>query len=176
LIEALSRGDRPRAAELLVSEHAAAIGRVCLALLGSQAESEEALQETLLSALASGHTFRGDGSLRAWLLTIARRQCARQIELRSREQAARQRLASDNASGTPDSSDGGAEGSVLRRHARELLTRLRPTEREALVLHYAGGLNFREVALACGIDEAAARKRASRGLLRLRELLSEKGR
>ena len=45
--------------------------------------------------------------------------------------------------------------------------------REALVLRFAGDLSFREVGVACGIDEAAARKRVSRGLCRLRALLGE---
>jgi len=40
-----------------------------------------------------------------------------------------------------------------------------------LILRYAGGLSFREVAAACGIDEAAARKRVSRAHARLREQL-----
>ncbi len=57
--------------------------------------------------------------------------------------------------------------------ARKLLDEVRPTEREALVLRFAADLSFREVGQACGIDEAAARKRVSRGLLRLRSLLGE---
>ena len=61
----------------------------------------------------------------------------------------------------------------MARRARLLLGEIRPTEREALVLRYAAELSFREVAQACGIDEAAARKRVSRGLLRLRTLLGE---
>jgi RNA polymerase sigma-70 factor (ECF subfamily) len=57
--------------------------------------------------------------------------------------------------------------------ARRLLGEIRPTEREALVLRFAADLSFREVGDACGIDEAAARKRVSRGLSRLRSLLGE---
>jgi len=57
--------------------------------------------------------------------------------------------------------------------ARELLERVRPTEREALLLRYTGELSFREVGEAVGIDEATARKRVSRALARLRELVKE---
>jgi RNA polymerase sigma-70 factor (ECF subfamily) len=42
-----------------------------------------------------------------------------------------------------------------------------------VTLRYEAGLSFREVAVACGVDEAAARKRVSRALSRLRERLSE---
>jgi RNA polymerase sigma-70 factor (ECF subfamily) len=56
--------------------------------------------------------------------------------------------------------------------ARRALDQIRPSEREAVILRYVGELSFREVAIACGIDEPAARKRVSRALARLRETLS----
>jgi RNA polymerase sigma-70 factor (ECF subfamily) len=42
-----------------------------------------------------------------------------------------------------------------------------------VVLRFEAGLSFRELAIACGVDEAAARKRVSRALARLREELGE---
>jgi len=50
---------------------------------------------------------------------------------------------------------------------------VRPTEREALLLRYGAELSFREVGEAVGVDEATARKRVSRALARLRELVKE---
>ena len=38
---------------------------------------------------------------------------------------------------------------------------------------YEAGLSYREVGEACGVDEAAARKRVSRALARLREIVKE---
>jgi RNA polymerase sigma-70 factor (ECF subfamily) len=155
-----------RAATLLVEEHARVVGRFCMALLGSQSEAEDALQETLVAALDGLESFRGEGSLRAWLLTIARRCCARRLELRARERELRQNLAVPEATAS-------AERLSMARRARQLLGEIRPTEREALILRFAAELSFREVGQACGIDEAAARKRVSRGLARLRSLLGE---
>ena len=57
--------------------------------------------------------------------------------------------------------------------ARNALAQLKPSEREAVVLRYDAGMSFREVAVACGVDEAAARKRVSRALIRLRESLAD---
>jgi RNA polymerase sigma-70 factor (ECF subfamily) len=54
---------------------------------------------------------------------------------------------------------------------REALERLKPTERDALVLRYVADLSHRELAAACDVDEATARKRVSRALMRLRDLL-----
>ncbi|HET7608416.1 MAG TPA: sigma-70 family RNA polymerase sigma factor, partial [Gammaproteobacteria bacterium] len=51
------------------------------------------------------------------------------------------------------------------------LEKLKPSEREALALRYVADLSHREIAEACGLDEAAARKRVSRALDRLRSVM-----
>lgn len=168
LLAALGQ-NRDRAAELLIAEHGLALGRSCMALLGSQSEAEDALQETLCAALDGLEKFRGEGTLRAWLYAIARRRCARLLSERSRERDAKRALSSAEA---PAAAPAGERLSMARR-ARLLLDEIKPTEREALVLRFAGDLSFRELAQACNIDEAAARKRVSRGLARLRMLLGE---
>ena len=48
---------------------------------------------------------------------------------------------------------------------------MKPSEREALVLRFVADLSHREIAVACGLDEAAARKRISRALARLRSVM-----
>jgi RNA polymerase sigma-70 factor (ECF subfamily) len=55
--------------------------------LGKPSDPEDLAQETYARALGAIHRFRGDGSARAWLLSIARRVCAdaTRIEIRSRK-------------------------------------------------------------------------------------------
>jgi RNA polymerase sigma-70 factor (ECF subfamily) len=168
--ELVTEGKHREAVALCVREHGAAVGRLCMALLGSQPDAEEVLQETLLAAYAQMSSWRGDGTVRAWLFGIARRQCARRYELGAREQR-HLRVVPD---GTAQSPAVLASIQTMRRAqaVRAALAALRPSEREALVLHYEGELSFREIAELCGIDEAAARKRASRGLARLRKTLT----
>ena len=154
---------------LCARHHGAAIGRLCMALVGSQSEAEDLAQETLLAALAGISEFRGDGPIRAWLFGIARRKCARHLERHSRREA-RLRLIHDATRGEL------ADELLAKRQraetARAALEAIRPSEREAVVLRFAGELSFRDVGVACGIDEAAARKRVSRALARLRDKLS----
>lgn len=166
ILAALEQRERDLAAELLVAGHGRAIGRACMALLGSQSEAEDVLQETLMAALDGLSGFRGDGTLRAWLLSVARRGCARRLAARSRERQLQQSLVEPDAAAN-------AERLSMARRARLLLSEIKPTEREALVLRFSAELSFRELGEACGIDEAAARKRVSRGLQRLRALLGE---
>ena len=174
ILEAVRRGDHREALTLCARHHGRSIGRLCMALLGSASEADDCLQDTLLAAHSSFGTFRGEGSFRAWLFSIARRRCARVIERRVKQPSVEGQAADEAVGG---SSNEPADDLVDARRralaARELLARVRPTEREALLLRYEAGLSFREVGEACGVDEAAARKRVSRGLARLREFVKE---
>ena len=158
---------------LCAREHGASIGRLCMAMLGSQAEAEETAQETLLAAHDAMASYRGEGSVRAWLFGIARRMCARRLERRVRQDR-RLRLVHD-ASADAGMPDDQVEARRNARVVRDALEQLKPSERDALLLRYDGGLSYREIGEATGLDEATARKRASRGLCRLREILKQEG-
>lgn len=167
----ITQGDHRGAVALCARTHAGAIGRLCMAFLGSQADAEEATQETLLAAFDAMAAFRGEGTVRSWLFGIARRVCARKVETRSRRDA-KLRLVRAEETEAP-----GADALLAARQRAERVRRaledLKPSERDAVVLRYESELSFREVGDACGIDEAAARKRVSRALERLRGALGE---
>ena len=146
------------------------LGRLCMAFTGSQAESEELVQETLLAAFDAFPTYRGEGSVRAWVFGIARRICGRHTEMRTRRES-KLRLVHDTSRGVDASELALARERAER--ARAALAKLKPSEREAVVLRFESDLSFKEVAVACGIDEAAARKRVSRALAKLRAELGE---
>jgi RNA polymerase sigma-70 factor (ECF subfamily) len=148
-----------------------------MAMLGSQVDADDLTQETLLTAHQGFAEFRQQSSVRAWLLGIARNKCLQHLE-KHRRRGARLRLvtAGDAALGPlghgPLGLGSTAEDAVGARsraeQARALLAQLRPSDRDALILRYCGDLSFKEVAAACGIAEAAARKRVSLALAALR--------
>ena len=168
---ALAHGDHRAAVTLCARTHGAALGRLCMSLLGTQAEADEAVQETLLAAYDAFGQYRAEGSVRAWLFGIARHVCARRQETRVRREA-RLRLVHSAGEFAP-----GADNLLAARYraerVREALEQLKPSERDAVVLRYEAELSFRELADACGIDEATARKRVSRALERLRGALPD---
>ncbi len=165
----ISEGDYRQAISLCSDNFGPALGRMCMALLGSQADAEEVVQETLIAAHRGMASYRGEGSVRSWLYGIARRQCARHFEKKRRQERHLKLVTDDEVNGGPEVSI------VAKRRARSVrsaLARLKPSERETLVLRYQAELSFREIASICGIEEAAARKLASRGLQRLRTILT----
>ncbi len=172
IVALIRAGDARQAIAACAREHGSVLGRLCMALLGSQAEAEEAVQEALLAAYDAFPSYRGEGSVRGWLLGIARRICARRLAKRARRQRRLELIHDAQAqSRLPD------ELAERRRHGRRVrdaLANLKPTEREAVLLRYGSELSYREIAHICGIDEAAARKRTSRALMKLRALLSKK--
>ena len=172
-LEAIARriqeGAYRDAVAMCAREHGAALGRLCMAMLGDQAEAEETVQEALIAAHDAMPSYRGEGTVRAWLYGITRRMCARRIEMRVRRRD-RLRLVHD-ASAEAGLPDDVAERKRRARRVRAALDELKPSERDVVVLRYEAGLSYGEIAEACGIDEAAARKRTSRALARLREAL-----
>lgn len=175
--EALKHGDRDGALAICAERHGSMLGRLCMAMLGSQAEAEDAVQDTLIDAHAGLPGWRGEGSVGAWLATIARRKCVRVIERRKRT-GGPLRLVQDAAEPPASESDRPDRQIQLRRRAeqaRAALSILRPSEREALLLRCTADLSYRQLGEALQIDEAAARKRVSRAVAALRNHLQKTG-
>jgi RNA polymerase sigma-70 factor (ECF subfamily) len=162
IVEMIRRGDHRGAVASCARTHHVVLGRLCMALLASQADADEAVQETLLRAHRAMPTYRGEGSIKAWLCGIARHVCAHMLETRRR---AREMLEIVPTEG--EARDAFASRQRARK-LRETLEQLKPSERDALLLRFVADLSHKEIALACGLDEAAARKRISRALARLR--------
>ena len=174
VVTLIREGHHRDAVARCVREHGAPLGRLCMALLGNQAEAEEIVQEVFIDAHAGMAGFRGEGSVRAWLFGIPRRKCARRLETRTRRQRRLHLIHDVDASGAAPDVD--FESRRAARRVRATLEKLKPSDREAVLLRYQADLPYREIAEVFGIDEAAARKRVSRALMKLREVFeSEAG-
>jgi RNA polymerase sigma-70 factor (ECF subfamily) len=175
IVRAIRAGAYREAIALCAREHGPSLGRLCMAMLGSQAEAEECVQEVLIAAHDAFPDYRGEGTVRAFLFGIARRMCAKRLEMRGRRER-RIRLVYDAGAdaATPEQL---IDARRQAERVRAALERLKPSERDAVVMRYQAGLDYREIGAACGVDEVAARKRVSRALARMKELLgSEVGR
>lgn len=151
LVDAAREGDDVAVQEL-VRRTQPVIWRLCKAL-GSDGEADDLVQDTYLRALRSLSNYRGDGSVMAWLSSIARRVCADHVRGRVRQRrlvGALTRSLDDqsmNAPGNP---------------THDLLTSIDQDRREAFVLTQVAGLTYEEAAVVLDCPIGTIRSRVAR--------------
>lgn len=141
-------------------EHGPVLGRVCMALLGDAAAAERALER--VAAEAGAAKLDEGKDVLARLMGMVRVACANRLSKLPIRTATGLRP-EDRAPET--ARDRSSEPTL----ARAALGKLKPTEREAVVLHLVGGLDAARVAEACGTDLGTARSRIARGVAQLVE-------
>ncbi len=167
LLARSAAGDRA-SFDRFVNGNQDAVYRYLLSIMGQAADAEDALQETFLAAWHNAAAFRGEGPPRAWLFAIARHAAHR---LRRRRVAEPEQLVSLDQLGLeagwgaelaplPDSAEG------RRELVRAALDRLRPEEREIVVLRDLEGFSGEETAALLGLSLAAMKTRLHRARLR----------
>jgi len=131
--------------------------RLAVALLHSETEAEDAVQEAVLNAWRHRTRFRRDAAMRPWLLAIVANQC-RSVRRGRWWSVVRW-------PGSPDPTEEEADdGAALRRAIRSLPH----DQRLAVVLRFYLDLSFDEVGEAMRISAKAAKSRTYRALRRLR--------
>jgi RNA polymerase sigma factor (sigma-70 family) len=125
-------------------------------------EAEDCFQETFIAALRAYPRLRPDSNLRAWVLTIAHRKA-----LDAHRARARRAVPVGDAVETDGRS---AEYPAARDESLWEAVRLLPArQRSAVVLRYVGDLPHRDIAVAIGCSEEAARRSLHEGLTKLRK-------
>jgi RNA polymerase sigma factor (sigma-70 family) len=127
--------------------------------------------DTFVRAMSSIHTFEERGTLRAWLLAIARAVYAQQQESLADSRVMVARL-TGQVTLAPDELEDLVDRIDAERAGRELLeriTRLPDVERSAIELVAIESLTAQEAAQVLGISSGALRVRLFRARARLRK-------
>jgi RNA polymerase sigma-70 factor, ECF subfamily len=162
LVWRLRRNDRDACRDLIDRTHGMVFGY--LRNLGAdRALAEDLTQETYAKAWRQIGTLREAGSLRAWLMTIARNEL-----LQVRRARVPQGDPLDPADEPPDR-DRPTPDPMLRR----AVAGLEDTLRETIALHYFHGLSLREIGAVAGVPAGTIKSRLNRALGRLREMIEE---
>lgn len=175
LLARVADGDRV-ALGALVERYQDSVMRFARSLVRTDAEAEDVLQETFLAALRGAAGYRGDGSVRGWLLTIARhtayRRRRKEATYESEDGHDLERLGQEAGWGdmSPSPLEALAEAEAKHR-VRAALMRLDPTDREILLLRDIEGLDGAETAAALGLGLAAMKSRLHRARLRMAALV-----
>jgi RNA polymerase sigma-70 factor, ECF subfamily len=156
LARAAGRGDRDALAGF-VRQTQGDVWRFCAHLIDAAA-ADDLTQDTYLRAIPALRRFRGDAQVRTWLLTIARRVCAAEISVRSRDRelAARLMVAPTSGLGQPPPEPGAQTAVDL------LVAALDQDRRAAFVLTQLLGCSYAEAAAVCDCPVGTIRSRVAR--------------
>ena len=181
VVDACRRGDRAALTQVFRA-HAPAIERVLGRLMGPDADKEDLLQATLVAAMGAFPRFRGEASVRTWLIRIAVRIVHEHMRRPEQKRKVPLELVSEPIELLPQPD----RQTAARRALARLYVHLEaigPKKRIAFVLHVFEGHPIEDVAAIMGASRVATKSRifwARRELLRrarkdptLRELLPE---
>lgn len=169
LLTAVAGGDQD-ALRTLYERHAAAMLRLIRRLTSIPGTAEEILQEAWLAAWQAARSFRGDSSVRSWLLGVARRQAHNRLR-----RVSPTLVELDEAVDVADSQPG-VEDQVLANCQQEWLAegvRALPEHlREVLVLVLVDELPYQEVSAVLDIPVGTVKSRMSHARTRLAAALA----
>jgi RNA polymerase sigma-70 factor (ECF subfamily) len=173
LVARLARGDLAALGEAYDAHHAHVRAFACR-LLGDESAAEDLLQETFIALPRAIHRFRGESSLRTFVVAIAVNRARHHLRGAMRRRAAHARFEADPPPSTPSPED-----DARRRQLAATLTRaldaLPIDQRVAVVLCEIEERTSAEAAQIVGVPEGTIRTRAFHGKRKLREALAEEG-
>lgn len=155
------RGDA-EAFEQIVSRFLAPALAAAHEVLSDHALAEDAVQEAFLRVVRWRDRYLPAKPFSSWFYAILRNLCTDMLRRRARRAKLMQAVADRGGAPSGRVPDGPSD-------SLDLLAGLPRGERAVLTLRIVHDLAFRDVAAALGISEEAAKKRAQRGLRRLRE-------
>lgn len=177
LVERARAGDAAAFTEI-VRLYEAPVYRAALAVLGSPEEAEEAAQDAFVAAFERLETFRGESSLKTWLVAIAwRKALTRRRRLRLRYLHTASSVGDEKVNPVEIVSDGRNNAHVtvvtieLRKQLVVLIRRLPRKLRDALLLIASGNHTYEEAAVIMGVPVGTAKWRVSEARRVLRETL-----
>jgi RNA polymerase sigma factor (sigma-70 family) len=146
-----------------LDSHRDSVWRFLVSSVG-RAEAEDCFQETFIAALRAYPRLRPDSNLRAWVLTIAHRKALDAHRARARLPVPVADVADHGGQAEPlvPPRDDTLWGAVEELPARQ---------RSAVVLRYVADLPHRDIAVAIGCSEEAARRSLHEGLTKLRKVV-----
>ncbi len=151
----------------LVEQFSQPLFRVAYSIVGNAADAEDVVQETFTAAFAGISKFRGESSLKTWLMQILVRQSARVQRSRGR----RLTIGIENAE-QPVHDPGPAAESRL--DVIEMLQKLSAEHREVIVLRELQSMSYEEMAQTLKIPRGTVESRLHRARQELREKFGDR--
>ena len=148
----------------LVVENQETLFHTAKAILRSDEDAEDAVQEAICAAFERRESLREADKFRPWLLRILVNKCY---------DTCRRRRPTVDLEDVADYLPAKSQDHTERLTLWQAVMALSGDLRAAVTLFYYDGLSSREISGALGISEAAVKTRLSRGRAKLRQMLEE---
>jgi RNA polymerase sigma-70 factor, ECF subfamily len=172
LLSRIGQGDEDAMAAFY-REHGRVVLAQVLLVTGERVLAEEITQDTMLAVWRGAGSFRGESSVRSWVIAIARRQT------RDRRRGRRLRVVDDAFLADQPSSGPGPEVTALDRaelaEVKGAIRELAAPHREVLGLVFGTGLSLPEVAHVLDIPIGTVKSRLTAARTALGRVLEKKG-
>jgi RNA polymerase sigma-70 factor (ECF subfamily) len=170
------RAGEPAAFDQVVERYAPMVSRLAYRLLGWRGgDVDDVVQDVFVSVLRSARRFDGRSSLSTWITAITVNHChslRRRLAAKLRAMTA---VFGRARSSRPwqDAADEPAIRGDESQRVREAVRRLKPADREVIVLHYLEHAGVEAIAGILGISRSAVEVRLHRARGRLKALLEQ---
>jgi RNA polymerase sigma-70 factor (ECF subfamily) len=161
-----------QAIEELFRAHAPQVERVLGRLVGPVADLEDLTQTVFLEAISALSRFRGEASFKTWLLSIAAHVGQHYLRAGKVRRHVPLDLVPEDELGGEVTHDRRLDERRLALELHQLLDRIAPKKRIALLLYVVEGHSVEEVAALMGASQTATRSRVFFARRELRKLLS----
>ncbi|HEY2587636.1 MAG TPA: RNA polymerase sigma factor [Tepidisphaeraceae bacterium] len=162
LVRRIRAGDEAAFGEL-VNRHADGLYRMAYSVMGSAADAEDILQETLLGAFNRLSAFEGRSSVKTWLVRILLNHASKLRRSRRVRKAESLPEQLGPASGDQKYASASPAAAVQSRvDVNEMLQSLSPEHREVIVLRELQQMSYDEIAEALRIPRGTVESRLHR--------------
>lgn len=155
----------PDAFDVLIDRHQGRLFRIAYLVLGDRQDSEDVVQETLLTAWKRLHLLEDPDAVRAWLAQICSRRATDIARRRARRATDAHRPEDLHRHRDPSSRADPAHASEVNAQMRALaqvLATMDPDLRACWTLREIDGMSYRQIAAALDVTESTARGRIAR--------------
>jgi len=156
------------AGTLLVRGYADEVYALCSSMTRDTTLAEDLSQEVFTRAFKALPGFRGEASVRTWILRIARNRCIDHLRRENRMPA----QVDEEPDAQPAPEPSVADLIVRREYVTAGLGALNETERALVVLRFGHELGYPELADAFGLGQGAVRMRVSRAVTKMRDAVA----
>jgi RNA polymerase sigma factor (sigma-70 family) len=167
IVEACKRGDRKAQFELY-KLYSKAMYNICLRMLGSVENAEDALQNSFVDVFSKLDSFRFESTIGAWIKRIVINNCINHIKKRKLDFAE----LNDNLHHIPEDGMDNVPSEVLKVELiQKAIMQLPEGYRVVFTLYAMEGYDHEEIGEILGVTEATSKSQYSRAKAKLRDIL-----